>query len=103
MAMMNRTNLQKILEGVLGSKNVYFQPPEGFKMKYPCIVYSRADIKNDYANNSVYRQMLAYTITVIDRKPDSEIVHKVSLLPFCSYDRHFTSANLNHDVFTLYY
>ena len=34
-----RNDLQKLLVEVLGSKNVYFQPPESVKMKYPAIVY----------------------------------------------------------------
>ena len=72
-------------------------------MKYPAIVYSRKDIENDFANNSVYAQRHLYQVTVIDGNPDSEIVEKVSRLPTCKYDRNFKSDNLNHDVFTLYF
>ena len=98
-----RIELQALLEELLGSRNVYYQPPESTKMKYPAIVYSRQGIDNRLANNSVYNQNLSYKVTVIDAKPDSEIVMKVSRLPFCSHAQHFTSDNLNHDVFTLYY
>ena len=42
--MRNRLDLQKIFEDILGSKNVYFQPPESLKMKYPAIRYSLDDI-----------------------------------------------------------
>ena len=99
---MNRKNLQTILENILGSKNVYFQPPEGLKLKYPAIVYSRNSINNAFADNIVYKQAFSYQITVIDKDPDSEIVLKVSQLPMCKHDRHFKSDNLNHDIFTLY-
>lgn len=101
--MATRINLQNVLEELLGSRNVYYQPPESLKMNYPAIVYARKTIDNSYANNSVYKQNYAYEITVIDKNPDSEIVNKVSKLPTCRFDRHFKSDNLNHDVFTLYY
>lgn len=101
--MATRVNLQNVLEELLGSRNVYYQPPESLKMNYPAIVYARKTIDNSYANNSVYKQNYAYEITVIDKNPDSEIVNKVSKLPTCRFDRHFKSDNLNHDVFTLYY
>ena len=101
--MATRVDLQNVLEELLGSRNVYYQPPESLKMNYPAIVYSRKTIDNSYANNSVYKQNYAYEITVIDKNPDSEIVNKVSKLPTCRFDRHFKSDNLNHDVFTLYY
>lgn len=101
--MATRVDLQNVLEELLGSRNVYYQPPESLKMNYPAIVYTRKTIDNSYANNSVYKQNYAYEITVIDKNPDSEIVNKISKLPTCRFDRHFKSDNLNHDVFTLYY
>lgn len=101
--MESRLELHEILCEVLGSRNVYFQPPEGQKMKYPAIVYSRYDIVNDHANNNPYIRSLAYQVIVIDKDPDSEIVDRVSLLPKCSFDRHYASENLNHDVFIIYY
>lgn len=99
---MNRENLHKILVEVLGSDNVYYQPPESIKLKYPAIVYSRNVIDNTFADDIVYKQACSYKITVIDKNPDSDIVRKVSQLPMCRHDRHFKSDNLNHDAFTLY-
>lgn len=101
--MASRLKLQTELEELLGTKNVYYSPPVSLKMQYPAIVYSRSDINNAHANNSVYKQEYAYEITVIDRNPDSEIVKKVSRLPRCRFNRHYPSDNLNHDVFTIYY
>lgn len=101
--MERRIELQRLLEDVLDSRNVYFQPPESVKMSYPAIVYSRGGIDNTFANNTVYMQKLRYEITVIDEDPDSDIVGKVSKLPSCSFNRHFEKDNLNHDVFILYY
>lgn len=99
----NRLDLQALFEALLGSRNVYFQPPASVKMQYPAIVYSRSNIVNHHADDSVYRQLPVYEVTVIDRDPDSDIMWKVSRLPHCSFDRHYTVDNLNHDVFTLYY
>lgn len=101
--MASRLDLQTKLETILGSRNVYFQPPESVKMKYPAIVYSLANIENTYANNQVYKQLRAYEITVIDADPDSPIVTAISTLPRCRFDRVYVADNLNHTVFTLYF
>ena len=101
--MASRLNLQTELETILGSRNVYYQPPESVKMKYPAIVYSRKNIDNIFADDTVYTQNHSYELTVIDPNPDSEIVMKVSRLPACTFDRHYIADNLNHDVFRLYY
>lgn len=101
--MASRLDLQTMLEEILGSRNVYYQPPASIKMLYPAIVYSRNDILNTFADDAVYKQDTAYIVTVVDEDPDSEIVDKVSKLPKCRYNRHYESDNLNHDVFVLYY
>ena len=101
--MVRRLKLHEVLCEVLGTRNVYYNPPESVRINYPAIVYSRKDIDNIHADDSVYGQMCVYEITVIDEDPDSEIVGKVSRLPSCRFDRHFVSDNLNHDTFTLYF
>lgn len=101
--MESRLKLQTELEELLGSKNVYFQPPESVKIKYPAIVYSLDKINTNFANNSIYKKSDCYNVTLIDRDPESEYVNKILQLPMCSFDRAYTSDNLNHFVFTLYY
>lgn len=98
-----RADLHEILCGIVGSRNVYFQPPETIKMVYPCVVYGRSGIDTKFANDLPYGHVNEYTITVIDRDPDSLIPSKISDIPTCRFDRHFTSDNLNHDVFRIYY
>lgn len=100
--MVSRLNLQTKFEEILGSRNVYFQPPASVKMQYPAIVYSRKNIENEFANNSVYIQSQCYEVIVIDKNPDSEYVEQVSKLPHCRFDRHYQSDNLYHDVFVIY-
>lgn len=101
--MADRLELQMILESVLGSVNVYFQPPPTLRMQYPCIVYNRDAAEMKYADSTLYNYMQRYQVTVIDRAPDSPFPLMVANLPLCRYDRFFTADNLNHDVFTLFF
>ena len=99
--MASRLGLQDILETILGSLNVYYQPPNSLIMKYPAIVYSRDTIKETFANDNVYTIVKSYEVIVIDKDPDSEIVDKVGAIQSCKFIRNYTVDNLNHDVFTI--
>lgn len=101
--MESRLKLQILLESILGNRNVYYQPPSSIRMSYPAIVYSRNNIDNYHADNSIYKQEKSYNIIVIDEDPDSDIVDKISKLPKCRFNSHYVSDNLNHDSFTLYF
>jgi len=98
-----RLLLQSALESLLGTENVYFQPPANVQMKYPCIVYHRDSAEVRHADNDPYTYIKRYRLTVIDRDPDSPLPDRVAMLPLCVYDRFFTADNLNHDVFTLFF
>lgn len=98
-----RLELHNRLLDILGSNNVYYQPPSNVNMSYPAIVYSRDNINNIYADDDVYNQTRNYQITVIDRDPDSIIVDKISRIKRIKFTRHYTSNNLNHDVFNIHY
>lgn len=101
--MSRRTDLQVILETLIGSTNVYFQPPETIKMVYPCIVYEHYSGRTFFADNKPYTHSKCYQITVIDKNPDSVILDAVVMLPMCMFNRHFAVDNLNHDIYILYY
>jgi hypothetical protein len=101
--MARRHLLQSLLEALLGSRNVYFQPPESLKMSYPAIVYERDYAVSAFAGNKPYRHTKRYQVTVIDGDPDSEIPDKVASLPLCRFSRHFVADNLNHDVYNLFF
>lgn len=101
--MSRRIELQTLLETILGSRNVYFQPPATLKMNYDCIRYERAKIDSVYADNRPYQLHDRYQLTVIYRDPDSELPRKIAALPMCSHERHYTADNLHHDIFNLYY
>jgi hypothetical protein len=95
--------LKGILEELGLSKNVYFQPPASYKMSYPCIRYALSSESPFHANNKPYVVKKKYTITVIDKDPDSPIPDKVAMLPGCRFDRPYESNNLHHFVFTINY
>lgn len=99
----SRLGLQNKLEQLLGTKHVYYQPPESLKMEYPAIIYSKSRIETKKADNSTYLKNIRYNITVIDKRPDNPVIDKLMTLPYCSYDRQYKSDGLNHDVLTLYY
>lgn len=103
--MMNdsRLKLHTDLCEILGSNNVYFQPPESIKIQYPAIIYSRSDIENRHAGNNIYDQRIKYKVTIIDYDPDSLIVEKMSKFKFAIFDRHYVVNGLNHDQFTVSY
>lgn len=101
--MERRLQLHQILTGILGSENVYFQTPESTRMKYPCIVYQRNAADTKFADDKPYLKMKRYTVTVIDKDPDSKIPDKIAALPLCTFNRHYTVDNLNHDIYNLYY
>ena len=97
-----RLELQSILEIVLNSRNVYFQPPETIKLNYPCIIYNRSTDDTKFANNKKYLNKSRYQATVIDSNPDSVIPDRLSELQYCIFDRQYTANNLNHFVYNIY-
>lgn len=101
--MERRLQLQTLLENLIGSRNVYFQPPEDLKLNYPCIIYSRSSAKTTFANDQPYTRQQRYMLKVVDANPDGEIRLKVENLPKCRFDTHYTKDNLNHDIYNLYY
>lgn len=100
----SRLELQTELEELLGSENVYYQPPESQKLIYDCIVYQKRDIRTNNADDMKYLSNNRYELTLIYRNPDSNLSENVLRhFQYSSFERHFTSDNLNHDVITIYY
>lgn len=106
--MKTRLELHDLLTGIaaefsIPANRVYYQPPTTIKMGYPCIVYSRSRTKARYADNAPYTLTRLYTVTVVDKNPDSEIPDRIALLPMCEHNRTFTVDNLYHYVYDLYF
>ena len=98
--MAQRAKLSLLLNAI--TPNVYFQPPANVQMKFPCIVYKRAQADTRFANDGTYLFTNRYTITVIDRNPDSPLVEAVAKLPMCRHTTFFVAENLNHDNFDIF-
>jgi hypothetical protein len=98
-----RLQLQTDLETILGSRNVYFQPPENLQMSYPCVVYYSDVMDTDYADNNPYRLHKPYLLTVISRNPEEPAVDAIAKLRLCRHKRAYMAENLHHNAFLIYY
>ena len=101
--MVQRLELQQLLENIPGVAKVYFQPPSNTLLEYPAIIYNRDDASVDHADNMLYRRSKRYLVTVIDRDPDSQIPDLIAALPLTRFQRHYAANQLNHDIFVIYY
>lgn len=100
--MANRLDLHEKLCEILGSRNVYFNPPESVKMSYPAIVYSLSTEKSNNADNLKYLNRKAYKVTLIDKDPDSVIYDKLLEYRYSTFDTSYCVNNLYHFVFIIY-
>lgn len=98
-----RSELHTILKGILGSNNVYFQPPSTVTLKYPCIIYAIDGMQIKHASNNPYKHGKRYLVTVVDKNPDSDIPEKVAKLPTVQFGRSYSADYLNHNTFRLYF
>lgn len=102
--MASRLDLHAEFIGLLGSENVYFQPPESLRMKYDAIRYELSGKDLIRANNRVYRSVNRYDGVVITKDPDSTIPDAILMhFEMCSFGRPYVADNLYHYPFTLYY
>lgn len=95
--------LQTLLEQILGSRNVYFQPPKDKKLQYPCFVYQLDGIKAEYADGIPYQRGKRYLITYIDKSPDQFIPDKIGAMPTAQFNRFYVGDNLNHTAYRIYF
>lgn len=99
----DRLYLQAKFEEILGSRNVYFQPPASVSMSYPAIRYELKDFRNRSANNSSnYITSTGYECVLIMKVPDTEYLQKIFKIPYCKFGRYYRADNLHHYTFTIY-
>ena len=102
--MKNRLEFDSELRSFLGVPNVYFQPPENIKLKYPCIIYHLRNINSLYADNIAYKNMKGYEVTIICKDPDNNLVEEfLEQFEYASFDRFFVNDNLNHYTFVVFF
>lgn len=100
MAQTRLTLHQKLVE-ILGSNNVYYNPPETIKMKFPCIVYSLDYIDNVDADNKKYIDWTTYKIRVVSYEVDHPATRQILKLPMTRYSSRYVRDGLYHDVIIL--
>lgn len=100
-----RLELHRELADLAGSPyKIYFQPPEGTQVRYPCVVYERDGGDAAHANNHAYRFTQRYQVTVITRDADCSLPEAILRhFEMCRMDRTFMSDNLYHHTLNLYY
>lgn len=99
-----RLELHEKLCSLLGTRNVYFQPPENVKIKYPCFVYHLNAGSEDHADNRRYRFLRRYQVTYITPNADDPLPSQFGdHFEKCRYGSDYTSDNLYHSNFDLYY
>lgn len=101
-----RLRLHKQLQSVIGdvSENLYFQPPTGHRLKYPCVLYSKTSGHLTHADDKVYGIMDNYTITVIETDPDGQLAYNIlNEFDRISYNTKFAKDGLYHTVLSLYF
>ena len=101
--MASRLEFQALLQTLLGTGNVYFQPPHSFEMVYPCIVYSLSDIDAKHADNDPYILTTKYSVIYISKTPDDVLIMHLAKIRSAKFARTYVSDGLNHAVFTITY
>ena len=102
--MERRLELHEALCEVLGSRNVYFQPPDNVTMRYPCFVYELEEPNVRYADNKAYMITDQYSVKYITRDPDdTKRDEMLSRFKYCRFERPYTADNLHHFQYYLYF
>lgn len=99
-----RLKLHDELIKTFGIKNCYFQPPESVKLEYPCIIYRLNTGDTQFADNFPFVFRRQYEVIVVSKDPDDSLIEKVAYhFPMSRLSRFYTSDNLNHWVYMIYY
>ena len=86
------------------TSHVYYNPPTGFQLEFPCFVYEDGDPNVNYADNLKYCHFPHWKITTISRDRESaDLAPLLEKFPRCSYSTSFISDNLAHRVYDFYY
>lgn len=100
----NRLALHQILCDVLGSRNVYFQPPEDVKIVFPAIIYELEGIDTKYADDThKYKRNLRYKITLASSNPEHDIVDRLLDLRYSRLESISHYDNLHNYYINIYF
>lgn len=95
-------DLIHLLQKVVRNNRVYFQPPENLKIGYPAVVFHLSKIAIDHASDAPYKGAREYSVTLITKDPEPDVIDEILKIPYSSLDTTYISDGMNHFVFTVY-
>ena len=97
----DRLTLHHKLVDILGSENVYYNPPESQKLNFPCIVYNLSYIEQIHADNIKYIDYTTYKITVVSKNPDHPAIRSILDIPMTKFSANYVKNGFYHCVLIL--
>lgn len=92
-----RLKLHAQLKDILGSSNVYYDPPPTLVLEYPCIVYQLEGVDMRKADNLTYYFTYArYSWTLIQKDDDNDIYERLLKMKYTAPGRPFVQNNFHH-------
>lgn len=99
----NRSALHEKLCTILGSRNVYHDPPSSAYLNYPCIIYKRNPESPRMADNIRYAVWYPWDVQIISKDPDFELFDTfLKNFQYGNEGQPFVKDNLHHSNFTIY-
>lgn len=95
-------DLLHLLQKAVDHNRVYFQPPENLKIGYPAVIFHLSKIKLDHADDVPYKGAREYSVTLITKEPEPEVLDEILKIPYTTLDTTYTADGMNHFVFTTY-
>lgn len=95
--------LQKLLERLLNSRDVYSKPPSSNKLGYPCIIFQKDGENVKFADDSRFVYYNRYSLIVVSREATPKVCDDIANLPLCSFLKRYVADNLYHNVYQLYW
>lgn len=102
--MLKRVDIQEKFKFLLGSNNVYYQPPANLKMKYPAIVYSLDGLDVKHFDNTRLINKNCFSVTHIYRNESENLVETMlKNFEYISFDNRSIVDGIYNDHFTIYW
>jgi len=102
--MLKRVDIQEKFKFLLGSNNVYYQPPANLKMKYPAIVYSLDGLDVKRFDNTRLINKNCFSVTHIYRNESENLVETMLMnFEYISFDNRSIVDGIYNDHYTIYW
>lgn len=95
-------DLLRLLQKAVDHNRVYFQPPENLKIGYPAVIFHLSKVKLDHADDVPYKGAREYSVVLISKEPEPEVIDEILKIPYTTLDTTYISDGMNHFVFTTY-